>query len=175
MVAQIRGDLWAVRRCHDRRRRIIGTLTGAEVDVLRLHLCLENGDLGSGACFVWNTTLSKSESHERCQALSLQCQTPRGDGSLLDDLILTWGNPAERTQIVDLVMAMRRAPKRPIPSGETLSSEDQLWLERLLEWPSTKRAFAASEGVRISVLERKAEGLLKAAIRITSGFASASE
>lgn len=54
VVAQIEPDRWGVWRGRDRRGRVIGVLTGAEIDVLRVRESLK--PLGDGAppIFVWS-------------------------------------------------------------------------------------------------------------------------
>lgn len=54
VVAEIEPDRWGVWRGRDRRGRIIGVLTGAEIDVLRVRESLKPLGDGTPPIFVWS-------------------------------------------------------------------------------------------------------------------------
>lgn len=57
VVAQIEPDRWGVWRGRDRRGRVIGTLSGAEIDVLRVRESLKPLGDGTPPIFVWSTSV----------------------------------------------------------------------------------------------------------------------
>ncbi|MEO1322495.1 MAG: hypothetical protein AAFV59_05750 [Pseudomonadota bacterium] len=161
VAAKTERDAWAVWRCHDRRRRIIGTLSGAQVDVLRLNDCLTFAPEKRAPRLVWNLDLSVGEP---CQCLTALSHLDPARGRALDGLILTWSDPIARGRIVDLILSLRRTPERWAAIRATLAAPDCEFLEQLLAWPSTKRAFAGSKGLRLSALERRARRAFAAAL-----------
>ncbi|MEL7109654.1 MAG: hypothetical protein AAGL99_10330 [Pseudomonadota bacterium] len=161
VAAKTERDAWAVWRCHDRRRRIIGTLSGAQVDVLRLNDCLTFAPEKRAPRLVWNLDLSVGEP---CQCLTALSHLDPARGRALDAFILSCSDPIERGRIVDLILSLQRTPQRWAAMRAKMATPDFELLEQLLAWPSTMGAFAMSKGLRPSTLERR----MRPAFRVAS-------
>ena len=165
LTAKRQGDEWAVWRSYDRRRRIIGTLSGAEVDVLRLNDCLVSDPAASPKGLIWNVTHSGVAFQNMHQKWGTFSDVPLAKMRALDGLVSIWSDPIVRGQVVDLVLSLRHAPEQWVTLEAVISNSDRDFLQRLLTWPSTKRAFAASEGLRVKALEVRATSIFRRALR----------
>ena len=99
VAAQIRPEAWGVWRGQDRRGRMIGTLSGAEVDIMRLRGELKPSGDDHPQVLTWSGAPEEVKPPSNIQApdLSIEDKAPRTP--LLEALLLGHHNRDERERI----------------------------------------------------------------------------
>ena len=83
VTARVRDDTWGVWRSRDRRGRMIGTVSGADIDLLRLRNCLKPLGDHRPPILIWSGPIDAHESVDAAVAKDLT----RPVRSLLDGLL----------------------------------------------------------------------------------------
>ncbi len=106
MASKLERDLWGIWRGRDRRRRMIGTLTGADVDVLRARECLSQVGEEDPTILIWT-----GQAEEPC-ALTPSARAlktaPRGSDPMLLRLLADCHDPKLRGLYRQLAAAYRK-------------------------------------------------------------------
>lgn len=118
ITSPIERDLWGVWRGRDRRRRMIGTLTGAEIDVLRLQSRLAPFGDEVPPILVWSGAVAASEDAGPGDAHVLREAPIYATGPALEHLISRCGDPAQRAGYRILVERYRTDHEASSAAGQ---------------------------------------------------------
>lgn len=118
ITSPIERDLWGVWRGRDRRRRMIGTLTGAEIDVLRLQSRLAPMGDETLPILVWSGALAPSGDIGPGDARVLRSAPIYATGPALEQLIAQCRDPAQRVGYRTLVERYRADHEATSAAGQ---------------------------------------------------------
>lgn len=107
MASKLERDLWGIWRGRDRRRRMIGTLPGADVDVLRARDCLFQVGEAEPAVLIWSGPAEPSPS-AAASPRALQVGAPDTNSPMLLTVLATCHDPALRETYRRLANAYRK-------------------------------------------------------------------
>ncbi|MEM9570339.1 MAG: hypothetical protein AAF996_02670 [Pseudomonadota bacterium] len=171
---------WGVWRGGDRRHRMIGTFTGAEIDLLRLYECLQSKSSHSCSAMRWR--VPNPQSKECLEGLMMSYADPAKTRSCLDQVILTHRAEVERWKLADSARAFRHdalAPNEQFSNADeacgrlglviaVLSERESRFAYDLLVRRATKLALAKRYEQRPAAIQTKAINVLR---RIASVYA----
>lgn len=118
ITSPIERDLWGVWRGRDRRRRMIGTLAGAEIDVLRLQARLVPMGDDLPPILVWSGTAARSAEISQGDARVLRAAPIYASGPALEHLIARCSDPAQRAGYRTLVERYRADHEAASTAGQ---------------------------------------------------------
>ena len=173
LVAKLIEPGWGVWRGRDRRHRMIGTLTGAEIDLLRLYECLRCKPLSQCQAMYWR--VPSAHSTMCINDLMASYADPAKARSCLDQIILTHASQAERKKLADTARAFRRDALSGVgdPAAQeeacerlglvvaTLSARDCRFTYDLLISRETNLTLAKSYDCRPDAIKTKAIATLR--------------
>ncbi|MEO1187494.1 MAG: hypothetical protein AAFW60_00365 [Pseudomonadota bacterium] len=185
VAAEVSPDIWAVWRGLDRRRCRIGTLSGAEIDLLRLHEFLRRPAAGRHCLLRWRAG-DASDLEQALDRLTRPIQTM----PVLDQLVLFRVFGQERAAIVQIARAIRRdsgmscgaeltepdtdaACSRLGAVTDQLSVRDCRFLNRLVNGDATTADLVDQFSLRPDAVRTKAVNLLREVDQIYAPVASA--
>jgi len=155
VTCRIRADTWGVWRGTDRRRRMIGTLIGGEVDVLRLNGDLRAIDTSERLVFAWSEVRAPR---------ALSCE-PIAEPPLLDHLILRCPSRDDREHILAGVSAFRDAAQAESSASTAapaiLKTTDGPFLSALIMSRASKDVLAKTFNLRRADVDRRARTALR--------------
>ena len=107
MASKLERDLWGIWRGRDRRRRMIGTMTGADVDVLRARECLSQVGGDDPAILIWSGQV-EVPCAPTPSARALKTAAPRQSDPMLLRLLADCHDPKLRGLYRQLATAYRK-------------------------------------------------------------------
>lgn len=169
VTAETRPDVWAVWRGADRRRRQVGTLPGAYIDLLRLHGFLTRQASEQGCVMRWQT----EDPYKLEHAMTVLHQ-PVETQPFLDQLILFGGLSRERSSLAQTARSIRldcgmrmAAPEaaaactRLTAMTERLSTQDCQFLHQFLNQHARKVELVEQFSLRPDAVRTKAINILR--------------
>ncbi|MEL7031669.1 MAG: hypothetical protein AAGL97_16385 [Pseudomonadota bacterium] len=173
VAAEIRPDVWAVWRGTDRRRRQVGTLPGAHIDLLRLHGFLTSLPSEQGCVLCWQAAAPYDLEH----AMTV-LHRPVETQPFLDQLILFGGLSHERSSLAQTALGIRLdcgmmtrasivAPEavaacmRLTAITECLSTQDCQFLHQFLNEHARKAELVEQFSLRPDAVRTKAINILR--------------
>ena len=155
VAAEIRDDIWGVWRDQDRRRRMIGIMSGGEIDLLKLSENLKSEDDPCRVVLSWDQNSGKTIPLDSPAAISYP---------LLNRLILNSQSPALRQAFARAVRAYRRDVARTIFNEKAdfgFEDSDRTFLSALVLRDASKLELAKAYMLRPDAVETKALSLLR--------------
>lgn len=155
VAAEVRRDMWGVWRDHDRRRRMIGTLPGREIDVLILSENLKSEDDPYQVVLSWDQNSDKTIPPDSFTTISRP---------LLNHLVLKSQSPTLRQAFLRAVKAYRRDDARMIFNDKAdceFEEADHAFLSALVLGDASKLELAKAHRLRPDAAETKALSLLR--------------
>ena len=140
VAASSGADTWYIWRSQDRRGRIIGSLSGAEVDILRLRNDLTPFGDGEYQVLIWTGNRVKRDSAASA-APSFAPLTNHENRSLLEMLIANCASQALRTQIRDACQSYRNDLEAVSRGNSTTMNWDGLARGRLTKGQRKNASF----------------------------------
>lgn len=185
VTAEVRPDLWAVWRGVDRRRRWIGSLPGAEIDLLRLHTFLRHKGAGHRSTLCWGS--GGDGAVERAMFVLTR---PSNVQPFLDRLILSGGLGRDRATFVETARRVqndsctRQEMSTPCHNSDAvcdrlgavvdcLSTEDCRFLHQIVNCRATKADLIGAFSLRPDALRSRAIGVLRSVSEIYQPIACA--
>lgn len=155
VAAEIQHDMWGVWRDHDRRRRMIGIMSGGEIDLLKLNENLKSIDDPYQVVLSWDDSSDKHIPPDSLTAIS---------HPLLTHLILKSQPTALRQAYSHAVRAYRRDDARTIINDKAdckIEDADHAFLSALVLDDASKLELAKAYRLRPDAVETKALSLLR--------------
>ena len=116
VTAEVGSERWGVWRSRDRRGRIIGVLTGADIDVLRVRESLKPLGESSPTILVWSESVLDTP-HVAPSARQLEADEQAQNGSLLERLLTRTHDPELRQLIRETARRYRADVERASAGG----------------------------------------------------------